>query len=311
MAGEMRKKVGVVIPVFNEQSNVDTLCDRLAAVMAGLPEVDWRLVFVDDGSRDETVARLAARRDAGLPITVLRFSRNFGHQAAIKAGLDFVDADAVVTMDGDLQHPPELIGRFVELWRAGYDVVQTVRRPATAGPSGLRPLLVRWAYHVINAFAERPIPPECADFRLIDRKVLAELKKLPEVNPMLRGLVAWVGFRQTTLEYEVQPRHGGVSRFTFRQLLNLLLGGVFDLSRRPLAFGTAAGLALMAMGFLAWLAGLIGGMVFLALFLAAVELLGLGLIGAYLGRAYEQVLDRPVYIVSERVNCREQVPPWR
>ncbi len=270
--------------------------------MGKLAEYRWKLIFVDDGSRDDTVQKLTARQEGGMPITAIRLTRNFGHQAAIKAGLDHTEADAVVTMDGDLQHPPEVIEQMLQLWREGNLVVQTVRRREEADGSTARRVLVRWAYKVINWFAERPIPEECADFRLIDRRILEELKKMPEANPMLRGLVAWVGFKQTKLPYQVQHRAGGESRFTLRQLFNLLAGGIFDLSRKPLGFGTAAGAGLMVLGFLAWIVGVISGLMFFVFLLAAVELLGLGLIGSYLGRAYNQTLNRPLFIISEKIN---------
>ncbi|MFA5863991.1 MAG: glycosyltransferase family 2 protein [Phycisphaerae bacterium] len=301
MNGNIKKTVAVVVPVFNEEANIDAFCERIEKVASDLSEYRWQFVFVDDGSRDGTMEKLRQRQSMGQPITILRLSRNFGHQAAIKAGLDCSDADAVITMDGDLQHPPELIPRLVELWQEGFEVVQTVRRQEC----GTRRGLVRWAYRVINWFAERPIPPECADFRLIDRQVLVELKKMPEANPTLRGLVAWVGFRQTTIEYEVQNRLGGQSRFTFRQLVNLLAGGIFDLSRRPLAFGTAAGTILTIVGLVGWIVGLMSGIMFFIFVLAAIELWTLSLIGAYLGRAYNEVLGRPMYIVSEKVNFKE------
>ncbi len=299
---KMEKTIAVVIPVFNESGNIDALCDRVGAVMEKLAEYRWKLIFVDDGSRDDTVQKLTAREQGGMPITVIRFTRNFGHQAAIKAGLDHADADAVVTMDGDLQHPPEMIEQMLQLWQAGNLVVQTVRQRVETNGGMVRRTLVRWAYKAINWFAERPIPEECADFRLIDRRILDELKKMPEVNPMLRGLVAWVGFKQATLPYQVQNRAGGESRFTLRQLVNLLAGGIFDLSRKPLGFGTVAGVALILIGFLSWIVGLMTGLMFFIFFLAAVQLLGLGLIGSYLGRAYNQTLNRPLYIVSEKVN---------
>jgi polyisoprenyl-phosphate glycosyltransferase len=298
----IEKTIAIVIPVFNESGNIDLLCDRLGAVMGKLAEFRWKLIFVDDGSRDDTAAKLTARQAGGLPITVIRFTRNFGHQAAIKAGLDHADADAVVTMDGDLQHPPELIEQMLPLWQAGNLVVQTVRQRVETSENAARRRVVRCAYKIINWFAERPIPEECADFRLIDRQVLEKLKKMPEVTPMLRGLVAWVGFKQITLPYQVQHRAGGESRFTLRQLVNLLAGGIFDLSRKPLGFGTVAGAALTILGFLGWAVGLTTGLMFFIFFLAAVQLLALGLIGSYLGRAYNQTLNRPLYIVSEKVN---------
>jgi len=297
-----QQTVAIVIPVYNEEAGVDALCQRLRTVLESQNDYRWRLIFVDDGSRDATVARLTDQQNKGLSITILRLTRNFGHQAAIKAGLDYVDADAVITMDGDLQHPPEMIPQLLSLWREGNLVVQTVRAENQVNLDPTRRMLVRWAYQAINWFAERPIPEECADFRLIDRRVLTELKKLPETNPMLRGLVAWVGFKQTTIPYEVQSRHGGVSRFTLRQLINLLAGGIFDLSRKPLKFGTATGVVLAGLGLVSWIVGLISGLFFFIIFLTVVQLLGMGLIGSYLGRAYEEVLDRPLYIISETRN---------
>jgi dolichol-phosphate mannosyltransferase len=305
METDNRKIVAVVIPVFNEQANVEVLCDRLKAVMDGQEKYRLKLVFVDDGSSDATVEKLKGKLAEGLPISIICFSRNFGHQAAMKAGLDFIDADAAITMDGDGQHPPELIPQLLELWEAGNDVVQTVRAAVQENLTGPRQTLVRWAYKIINWFADQPIPPECADFRLIDREVLERLKALPEINPMLRGLVPWLGFRQTTLDYQVQNRMNGESRYTLRQMVNLLVGGVFGLSRKPLGLATVAAVVLAGLGFTGWLTSLFSGLVCWIFLLTAMELFGLGLVGAYLGRAYMEVLDRPMYIISEKVNVEE------
>lgn len=302
METDKSRTIAVVIPVLNEQDNIAALCDRLQKVMGDLNEYRWSIVFVDDGSSDATVDRLREQMDRGLPISIIRFSRNFGHQAAIKAGMDHVDADAVITMDGDGQHPPELIPKLIELWRAGHGVVQTVRSSVQNNVSWFHRTRVRWAYRVINCFADRPIPPQCADFRLIDRKVMDHLKQLSEVGLMLRGLVAWVGFKQTTLEYEVQDRMNGQSRYPLRQMLALMAGGVFDLSRKPLGFATVGGLGLLGVGIILRLAGMISGLGFWICLMTAIELLALGLIGVYLGRAYNQVLDRPMYIIDETVN---------
>ena len=306
MQTETPKTIALVIPVFNEQDNIAALCERIEKVIADLANYRWSLIFVDDGSSDATVDRLKDQIARGLPISIIRLSRNFGHQAAIKAGMNFASADAVITMDGDGQHPPELIPKLIDLWLQGYQVVQTVRSPlqSLANVGWFHRCCVRWAYRIINYFAERPIPPQCADFRLIDRKVLDHLRNLSEVAPMLRGLVAWIGFKQTTLEYVVQNRMNGQSRYPLRQMLNLMAGGVFDLSRKPLNLATAGGITLIIVGILTRLTGLIGGLVFWIFLLTAIELLALGLIGVYLGRAYNQVLDRPMYIIDETVNTK-------
>lgn len=305
MQTETPKTIALVIPVFNEQDNIAALCERIEKVIADLANYRWSLIFVDDGSSDATVDRLKDQIARGLPISIIRLSRNFGHQAAIKAGMNFASADAVITMDGDGQHPPELIPKLIDLWLQGNQVVQTVRSPlqSLANVGWFHRCCVRWAYRIINYFAERPIPPQCADFRLIDRKVLDHLlRNLSEVAPMLRGLVAWIGFKQTTLEYVVQNRMNGQSRYPLRQMLNLMAGGVFDLSRKPLNLATAGGITLIIVGILTRLTGLIGGLVFWIFLLTAIELMALGLIGVYLGRAYNQVLDRPMYIIDETVN---------
>jgi dolichol-phosphate mannosyltransferase len=299
---EKQKTIAIVIPVFNEQANIVALCDRIEKVIAGLAEYRWSLIFVDDGSSDATVDRLKEQIDRGLPISIIRFSRNFGHQAAIKAGMDHAQADAVITMDGDGQHPPEFIPKLIEIWLHGYQVVQTVRAPVQTGLSWWHRTRVRWAYRIINYFADRPVPSECADFRLIDRKVLDHLRTLSEVGPMLRGLVAWVGFKQTTIEYVLENRMNGQSRYSLRQMFGLMAGGVFDLSRKPLGLATTGGLGLIGVAFLARIFGIVGGLVFWIFLMAAIELLAIGLIGVYLGRAYNQVLDRPMYIISETVN---------
>lgn len=298
---ERTKTVAVVIPVFNEEANIEPLCSRLAGVIGGLSEYKWRIIFVDDGSVDRTVELLELRREE-LPITILQLSRNFGHQAALKAGLDHADADAVITMDGDLQHGPELIVRMLEKWRAGSKIVHAVRGPLAGG--GIKSLAGSAGYRIINFFADRPLLAGAADFRLVDRLVADVLKQMYSPDPMLRGLVAWLGFEPAAVSYQVQPRGHGKSRYPLRQMCNLLVSGIFDFSARPLLFGLLAALILIFLAIVGhpYCLGWFSSLVWLVLIVAAVELLALALIGVYLGRAYRQSQGWPMYVIAEKLN---------
>jgi dolichol-phosphate mannosyltransferase len=295
------KTIAVVIPVFNEEGNIDPLCARLDELIQKHREYHWQLIFVDDGSSDRTVERLA-RRQGELPITIICLSRNFGHQSAIKAGLDHADADAVVTLDGDLQHPPELIDKLLEKWQQGYKVVHAVRRTIT--PGGWKSLFGSLGYRIINLFAERPILPEAADFRLIDRVVADALKRMYAPEPILRSLVAWLGFDRATVSYDVQPRLSGKSSYSLRQMRKLLLSGIFDFSLKPLRFASLAGAVLLIVSLCGhpWLFNWFPSTVSLVLMVGALELFAMGLIAIYLGRAYRQSLGWPLYVIAEKLN---------
>lgn len=306
----MSPAVSIVVPVFNEEENLAELHRRITEVMEGAGEA-YELLLVDDGSRDgswEIIEELAA---ADPRVWGLRFSRNFGHQMAFSAGVDHSRGDAVVIMDGDLQDPPELIPAFLARWREGYEVVYGVR---AARPGETR--FKRWTagafYRLLRAVTAVPIPIDAGDFRLMGPRAVAAFRRMPERHRFTRGMVAWLGFRQVGVSFERPARQRGETKYTFRAMARLAANGLFSFSRIPLQLVGWVGGAVAAVSAIAVVSGVVwrlcGGVVPLAWLLSAsailvggLNLLGLAVLGVYLGRIHEQVQGRPLYIVQETV----------
>lgn len=299
-----------VVPVFNEQDAVAAFLQALAPVMAQLP-VRCELVFVNDGSRDATLERLLALAAADERVRVVDLSRNFGKEAALTAGLDHAAGEAVVVMDVDLQDPPELVPTMVERWLAGYDVVlgKRVRR---ANDTPMKRASAGAFYRTYNRVSTVSIPENVGDFRLMDRRVVQALAALPERIRFMKGLFAWVGFPSTEVEYERPPRERGETKFNYWKLWNFALDGVTSFSTMPLRVWTYVGVAIALFAF-AYAAVIVAKTLFLGtdvpgyastltsvLFLGGIQLIGLGVIGEYLGRVYVEVKQRPVYLVNRR-----------
>jgi polyisoprenyl-phosphate glycosyltransferase len=304
--------LSVAIPVFNEEDNLLQLETRLRSAFAALDVDDHEIIFVDDGSRDATPDILASLRDANPHIRVIRFSRNFGHQAALQAGMDQCRGDALVFMDADLQDPPELIADFVARWRAGFDIVYAVRKKRKEN------LFKRTCYKVfyrsLQVVANIDVPLDAGDFCLMDRRVVDALAALPERNRFLRGLRSWVGFSQTGVEYERHARLAGAPKYTLRKLLGLALSGYIGFSAFPLraASGLGALCAFGGLGLIVWaiLQKLTNrptpwgwaSTVSIILFMSGMQLGVLGIIGEYLSRTYDEVRRRPLYIISRQLD---------
>ncbi len=317
--GEEKPLLSVVIPCYNEEATLDVLYQRLteAAQSWGLP---YEVIVVDDGSVDGTWAKLIRIHERDSRWRAIRFSRNFGHQTAISAGMVEAKGDAVVILDADLQDPPEVISEFLARWREGYHVVYGVRRRRKEG------LLKRVAYYVfyrfLRAVAATPIPVDTGDFCLMDRKVVDILNRMPERNRFVRGLRAWTGFSQIGVEYERQARAAGQPQYTFRKLVQLAIDGIFSFSIWPLRLATRLGLLVSTVAFFGvvftllqriyadWFDKYLGlrpvpgfaTTVIAILFLGGVQLICLGIIGEYIGRIYEEVKGRPPWIIAERLD---------
>jgi len=302
--------LSVVSPVFEEEAALPRFHEALARVLDGLAdEYDVEIVYVDDGSRDGTLALLRRLAAADGRVRYLSFSRNFGHQAALTAGLEAARGDAVVSLDSDLQHPPALIPALLARWRAGCDVVVTVREE---DPSlgWFKRLSSRWYYALLSRFSEAPIRPAAADFRLVSRRALDALLRLREAHRFLRGMVEWLGFPAAEVRFAPDPRVAGVSKFTLRRLLAFGFDGLMSFSRAPLRaplyLGAAlavGGLAYGVGGLAARLAGLTASgpswTLAAVLTVGGAVLCSLGVLGEYVGRIYEQVKGRPLYVVKE------------
>lgn len=306
-----RQLISLIVPVFNEEGNIRKLHKEIVAELEGL-WYDFELIFVDDGSDDESVAIIKDLHAADSRIKLVRFTRNFGHQVAISAGLEHAKGDAVIMMDADLQHPPSLIPDLIRHWNEGFDVVHTVRKDM--GDIGLvKRGTSRLFYKLINLMGETKMVPAAADFRLMDRKVVDCLNAMKERSRFMRGLVTWTGYRQTSLRYVAGERHTGKTKYSLRKMLSFAGDGITSFSTVPLRLSSYLGLiaALAVIPYALWAVYVrlftdtaISGwasVIVAILFLGGVQLVCVGIVGEYVGRIYEEVKGRPLYIVGERV----------
>lgn len=317
-------RISVVVPSYNESAGLRETHRRLSALAEKIAEALFEFVFVDDGSRDDTAAVLHELAQTDHRVRALRLSRNFGQQIATTAGLDHCTGDAVVIMDADLQDPPELIEQMVARWREGYDVVYG-QRLERAGETRFKLVSANLFYRLINALSRVQLPPDAGDFRLIDRRVVAALARMPERDRYLRGMISWAGFRQVALPYRRDPRFAGATHYSLLKMLHLAADAIFSFSVIPLRLAIwtgflALGLALLGIVYAVvlrfffdpahWVRG--WASIFVAvLFMGGVQLISLGIIGEYLGRIYDEAKQRPLYFVSERIGFDHSPPPPR
>lgn len=304
-----RPKISVVAPVFNEEETLPEFYRRVRAVMDGLGE-PWELVLVDDGSTDGSFQICRELHEQDPHVRVVRFARNFGHQIAITAGMDYARGDAVVTIDSDLQDPPEVIPELVARWREGYHVVYGVRTERE-GETWFKLFTARLFYRLIAALTDIRIPMEAGDFRLLDRKVVEDMRRLREHRRFIRGMTSWVGYRQVGVPYHRHACFAGQTKYPFRKMFRLALDAITGFSDVPLRLAWTFGVVLLLLGLVlglvllglrlagqAPLAGQ-GLMLTVAILLSGTQLLFLGILGEYLARIYDEVRNRPLYTVME------------
>jgi polyisoprenyl-phosphate glycosyltransferase len=305
-------KLSVIVPCFNEEDVVLPTYARLSAVLVTIT-TDYEIIFVDDGSQDRTAFRLADICNTNPNVRVIRLARNFGHQNAIAAGLASASGDAIVIIDADLQDPPEIIPEFVAKWREGFEVVvgQRLERPQE---TLFKRVTAHAFYRILNGMSDVPIHLDAGDFRLLDRKVLDALNRMPERYRLLRGMVSWVGFRQAAVPYKRAARFAGTTKYSLSRMFSLALDGLISFSTVPLRLMTLIGLAtftiaMVGIGYAViarlttnnWVPG--WTLMFIAqLLLGSLNMLGLGLLGEYIGRIYGEAKQRPLYIVAESLN---------
>jgi glycosyltransferase involved in cell wall biosynthesis len=302
--------LSVVCPIHNEEDSLSAFFSRLLPALDAIGE-SCEIICVNDGSRDGTLNKLRDFQKSEARLRVVDLSRNFGKEAALTCGIDHALGDAVIPIDADLQDPPELIVEMVRVWRQGFDVVLAQRMDRSSDHM-LKRKTAEWFYHLHNAISEPPIPVNVGDFRLMDRRVVDALKLLPERRRFMKGLFAWVGFRQATLPYVREARTEGESKFSGWRLWNFALEGITSFSTAPLRIWTYLGLviALLAFTFGLFVIGrtlMLGrdlpgyaSLITVVLFLGGVQLIGLGVLGEYIGRLYGEAKGRPIYIVRER-----------
>ena len=316
MPGLSAPRLTIVVPVHNEEHAIASFMQAMDGALADL-DLDHTILFVDDGSSDGTYAVVKRLAAAGKPVSALKLSRNFGKEAALTAGLDAADGDAVVVMDVDLQDPPHLIPDFVRMWREGYHVVYGARR-SRSGDSYLKRLTSYGFYNVFNAFSSMKIPPDAGDFRLMDRRVVEAVKQLPERERFMKGLFAWVGFRHIGIPYDRAGRSQGASKWSYLRLFRFAIDGITSFSSLPLTIWTMLGFVISMLAAF-WGAFIVArtllfgidapgyaSTILIILFLGGIQLVGLGMIGEYLGRVYQEVKRRPIYIVDEQTPATQQ-----
>lgn len=314
----MVKKIdlSLLIPCYNEGDNLDYLFERLKSVLEPL-NLNYDIVCVNDGSKDNTLELLIEHHKRDPHIKVINLSRNFGKEAAMSAGLDYTEGEAVIPIDADLQDPPELIIEFLEKWREGYDVVYGVRK-SRQGESWIKKMTATYFYRFIGKISTIPIPPDTGDYRLMDKKVIHALRKLPERNRFMKGLFSWVGYKQIPVYFVREPRKLGKTSFNYWKLWNFALDGITSFSSVPLKVWSYFGLIISVIAFIygsfLFLRTLISGndvpgyasTIVIILFLGGIQLISLGVIGEYIARIYEEIKQRPLYLVRETYGFNDE-----
>jgi glycosyltransferase involved in cell wall biosynthesis len=312
-----RAAISVVVPCFNEEEVIQATYQRLVEVLGALPDIDFELVFVDDGSRDRTALLLRGFQSADPRVRAVLFSRNFGHQMAVTAGIEHTSGDAVVLIDADLQDPPEIIEQMLVLWRRGAEVVYGTRA-TRKGEGALKLWTAKTFYRWINRISDTAIPLDTGDFRLMDRKVVDAFLAMPERDRFVRGMVAWLGFRQESVQYQRAARFAGETKYPWRKMVRLALDGALSFSLMPLRLAIwigfmTAGIAVLGVVYALlvrlftnqWVPG--WTLLFIAcLAIGGVQLVCLGAVGEYVGRIYGEVKRRPLYIVRDRLGFNEE-----
>ncbi len=307
-----RTRLTVVCPCFNEEEVIEPFFHALCDALQSIGRIRYRILFVDDGSTDATATIVGRLVDAHPEVALLSLARNFGHQSALSAGLDFAQGDAVVLMDSDLQHPPALLPQMVAKWREGFDIVSTVRDHTSDAGFGKRATSGGF-YWLFNRLSDTYLMPGCADFCLLSRAVYRQLRQMPERHRVLRGMVSWLGFRRAFVHFEAPPRAAGVSKYSAAKMIGLALDAAFSFSTAPLRIATRVGAAITAVGgsYLFYIlasyftAGVLvrgwGSLMAVVLVLGGIQLITAGLIGEYVARVFDEVKQRPLYVVRE---CR-------
>jgi dolichol-phosphate mannosyltransferase len=301
--------ITIIAPIFNELENIPELYHRMREVMSSVGET-WELILVDDGSRDgstDMIRKLAETDDHVRPVI---FARNFGHQIAVTAGLDYSRGDAVIIIDADLQDPPEVILDLIAKWREGYEVVYAVRKERE-GETWFKKTTASLFYRIIYKITDVKIPLDTGDFRLLDRKVVNIMSKMRERHRFLRGMASWVGFKQIGVEYKRAARFAGVTKYPFNKMLKLALNAVTSFSYVPLQIASYIGFIAAALSIISIPVVIVLRLVgttqltgqattlIMVLFLGGVQLISLGIIGEYIGRIYDEVKGRPIYVVAQ------------
>lgn len=306
----MRKSIAIVIPSYNEATNIDVLVNALNETVSNL-NYDFKFLFVDDGSSDDTIAILREKSKLQSNIFYVELSRNFGHQNALKAGIDLVknDADAIISMDGDMQHPPKIIPKLIQKWEEGYEVVYTIREEDKK-LSYFKNKSSNMFYSLMNKLSDIKFEPGTADFRLIDKKVAQVFSDFNENELFIRGIINWVGFKQFAINYEPNERFSGKSKYTFGKMMRFAIQGITSFSTKPLSMAIILGISLSVLAFIFYMGYVIysiyyghvisgwASVITTVVFFGGLNLVVLGIIGVYIGKLFMQSKGRPNYLIS-------------
>lgn len=304
----MKKKLSIIIPIYNEEGNIPALFERLDSVVSKI-DVEKEFIFVNDGSKDKSILLIENLAEKHPFVKYIDFSRNFGHQIAVSAGLDKSTGDAVVIIDADLQDPPELIAGMYAKMQEGYDVVYAKRR-ARKGEGLMKKFTAKLFYRILGKITSVSIPIDTGDFRIMSRKVTDIVRAMPEKEKFLRGQISWVGFEQTFIEYDRDERHAGTTGYTYRKMIRFALDGITSFSNFPLKFATAAGFIVSGFSFFMIVYALYSryilkvyepgwtSLMLAITFIGGIQLICIGIIGEYISRMSENVRNRPLYIIK-------------
>ena len=311
------KKISVVIPMYYEEKVVENCYKRVKECLENLKKYENEIIFVNDGSKDKTLEILEKIASKDSTIKVISFSRNFGHQAAVTAGLKAVTGDAIVIMDADLQDPPELIPQMVALWEQGNDIIYG-KRKKRKGESAFKLLSAKMFYKTLNLLSDTEIPKDTGDFRLVDKRVIDTINELPEHNKFLRGLFSWVGYKQISFEYERQERIAGKTKYPLRKMFKLASDGIVSFSTKPLKILGIIGSISIIISIIILIYALISyifklnnlsagwtSIMVTVTFFAGIQLVSLWVMSEYIGRIYDETKRRPQYIIDKKINFTE------
>ena len=308
------KKVSIVVPMYNEEAVVDICYKRITEVLKNLENYEYEIIFINDGSKDKTLEKLEVIASRDTKAKVISFSRNFGHQAAIVAGLKETSGDAVVIIDSDMQDPPELINDMIRLWEEGNAIVYA-KRKTRKGESKFKIYTAKMFYNILDNLSDIDIPKDTGDFRLVDKKVVDVINLLPEHNKFLRGLFSWTGFKQVPIEYERQERVAGKTKYPLKKMLKLSFDGIIGFSNKPLKLIGGLGLISILISVIILIYSIVSyvfklnqltagwtSIMVTITFFTGIQLLGIWILSEYIGRIYDESRNRPQYIIDKKIN---------
>ena len=308
------KKISVIVPMYYEEKVAEECYNRLTNVLKNIKDYEYEIIVINDGSKDKTLEILEKLAQNDENLKVISFTRNFGHQAAVTAGLKHVTGDAIVIIDADMQDPPELIPKMLKLWEDGNEIIYG-KRKTREGETAFKLLTAKMFYNTLNALSDVEIPKDTGDFRLVDRKVVDTINLLPEHNKFLRGLFSWVGYKQTPFEYERKERFAGKTKYSLKKMLKLASDGIISFSNKPLKIVGGLGiisiiisiciLIYALLSYIFKLNNLSSGWTSLMVaitFFAGVQLLSMWIMSEYIGRIYDETKQRPQYIIDKKIN---------